>query len=239
MIPSNLIDLIERGHAKYKTWVVGATGSSRIPVPKNNYIVITDFQYSHFVDRNFDDETFDIAQALKNIVHHVSFKSNQQERIMYTIRSAFRMEFYEGNNFIVPVVPETKFDTYQVHSTDVHIDIWRLPDFSNWVMSISRLSDMTAEQPGPLGYGTQNNGPYQNVLRSIEFSGVGTEKFVPYGNNQGVPLTAGWREQFFGNIDNNTFLNPPATGSIDCNYTYPIINIGYVLVNRAFDKTDR
>src|SRR3970282_3026678 len=109
-----------------------------------------------------------------------------------------------------------------VHKTDVHVDVWRLLDFSKWSLSVSKLDDKTTEEANPTGYGTQNNAPNQNVLRKINFDGV-QQDFLPYGENQGIPLTNTWREQFYCDIDNQSFLHPPATKKIDCNYTYPII----------------
>jgi hypothetical protein len=240
MITPNLVELIEKGDAQYKTWTTGATGSARIPVPKNNYIVITDFHYSHFVDRtpDFENPEFDMAAVLKNVVHHLSFVSYGQN-YLYTIRSSFRQQFWEGLNFITPSESDTKYDTYQVHRNDVHIDIWRLIDFENWIMTVSKLSDKTAEPANPAGYGTLNNTPNQNVLREIFFNGLLGDQFVPYGENQGIVLTQAWREQFFNAITNVSALNRPATESIDCNYSYPILNIGYVLVNKPADRKKR
>lgn len=239
MISSNLSTLIHEGKAKYNTFCIGTTGSSRLPVPDNCYVVITDFHYSHFVDRDALDETFDIQKALKNVVHHLRFKS-QSESYIYNIRSAFNMQSYEGIDFLMPVgAPEIRHDTYQVHTTDVHIDIWRLQDLANWILSIGKLANKTAEPAGPQGYGTVNSAPNQNVVKQTDISGSGIAEYVPYGEKQDVTLNPGWREQFFSDINNQTLLYPPAIDDADGNYTYPLITIGYVLVKQPFTRKSK
>jgi len=241
MITQNLIDLISKGKAQYKTWCTGATASSRIPVPKNNYIVITDFHYSHFCDRDplVTNPKFFIAMMYANCVHGLLFRSFGND-FFYTVRSGFNI-YNAGvdENYILQSQPDTHFNTYQVHKTDCHIDIWRFPDYSNWGLSTSKLDDKTSEYAGPTGYGTQNNTPNQNVVREIFFDAPTGQQYVPYGENQGLPLNTDWREQFRPDISNLSALFPPDINNIDAHYTYPIINIGYVLVNHPFETENR
>lgn len=238
MLSNNLSDLIHQGVAKYYTFCVGTTGSCRLPVPDDSFIVITDFTFHHFVDRN-QLLPFDIQNALKNCVHHLRFKS-QSDNYLYNIRSAFRMEFFDGIDFLMPLGESSvSYDTYQVHTTDVHIDIWRLTDFTAWMVEISKLANKTVEPAGPTGYGTVNNAPNQNVVRRVNPGGFGLQDYIPYGINQDLPLNAGWREQFFSDIDNQTLLFPPAVTSDDGNFTYPLLNIGYVLVKQPFVKHNK
>jgi len=237
MITQNLVELIESGQAQYKNWIIGATGSSRIPVPKNSYIVITDFTYHHFIDRDVLTDPIIISQILTNAIHNLSFTSYGQKYI-YGIRTVFDIIFNDGIQLIMPKVPSTHYDTYQVHKTDVHVDIWRIPNFNLWSPSFSKLDDKTTEAAGPTGYGTQNNGPNQNVTRKVDLTGFQTD-FLPYGENQGLPLNQGWREQFYGDIDNNTALFQIDKNKLDCLYTFPLMNVGYVLINKSIKKTDR
>ena len=233
MITTNLAELIHSGVGKYYTWNIGTTGSARLPVAKDCYIIITDFYFSNFVDRNPLDANFDIQEALKNCVHHLRFKS-QSESYLYNIRTPFKIEQFEGVDFLMPIGESgVRFDTYQLHTTDVHIDIWRLQDFTNWILSSGKLANKTAEPAGPLGYGTVNLAPNQNVIRQVE---LGAGQYVPYGENQDIPLLDGWREQFFSDINNRTFLYPPAIDEADGNFTYPLVTIGYVLVKEPFNR---
>lgn len=239
MITQNLVELIEKGIGQYKSWSTGATGSSRIPVPKNNYIVITDFHYFHFADRDpLVDESEFTKQMYQNCVHGLLFRSFGND-FYYSMRSTFLQQIIDGKRTVMPLQPESKYDTYQVHKTDCHIDIWRFPDFNKWALTVSKLSDKTSEYAGPTGYGTLNNTPNQNVLRELYFDGFGAQQYVPYGENQGVPLLTDWREQFRPDIFNGSALFPPDLKNIDCNFTYPIVNIGYVLVNRPFEAQNR
>lgn len=239
MITPNLTKLIESGIAQYRTWAGGATGSFRIPVPDANYAVITDFTFYHFADRNpIEGATLDAVEALKNCVHHLNFYSYGTPGYIYNIRSSFEIQFWDGREYLMPRVPSDRYDTYQVHKTDIHVDLWRLIDFQNWLMSVSKLDDKTSEPPGPMGYGTAGNPPSQNVLRQLLFNDP-DQQFLPYGENQGITQQQDWREQFYSDIGNQTLLHPPDTANIDCNFTYPLLNIGYVLVNAPILKTDR
>ena len=235
MISNNLASLIHDGVAKYNTWTVAGTGSCRLPVPSDCYVVITDFHISHFVDRDLLDPAFDFQKALANCAHHLRFKS-ASDSYMYNLRSPFKMEFFDGIDYLVPNDSETSYDTYQVHTTDVHIDIWRLADFKTWLLSVAKLANKTAEPAGPMGYGTVNNTPSWNVVRQIDLSGAGNAEYIPYGQKQDIALNPGWREQFFSDIDNTTLLFPPDTVAPDGIITFPIVNIGFVLVKQPFDR---
>jgi len=237
MIPQNLIEKIHRGKAKFQTWATGGTGSTRIPVPKNNYIVIVGFHWSHFSE--YDPLSADdrITQMFNHCLHNLIFRSYGNE-FLYALRSTFLYQGEAGAETFHPIQNTETFETYQVHKTDCHIDIWRINEPSIWSISVSKLSDKTTELAGPIGYGTLNNTPNQNCLREILFDGVGSQ-YVPYGENQGLPLQAEWREQFRSNITNLTALFPPATTSQDGANTFPILNISYVLVNEPFEMMNR
>lgn len=238
MISHNLSDLIHQGVAKYYTFCVGATGSCRLPVPDDSYLVITDFHYHHFVDRVLLSPGVDIQEALRDCTHHIRFRS-QSESYLYNVRTSFKIDFFDGFDFLMPRVPEVSYDTYQVHTTDVHIDIWRLIDFKAWILNVGKLDNKTVEPAGPLGYGTVNLAPNQNVLRQVDMDGFGTSNYIPYGTNQNLPLTLGWRDQMFSDISNRTFLFPPDIINVDGNYTYPLVNIGYVLVKQPFNRKNK
>lgn len=50
MLTPTLERAIVNGDAEYRTFVFGGSGVSTIPVPKNSFIIITDFDYFYFVD---------------------------------------------------------------------------------------------------------------------------------------------------------------------------------------------
>lgn len=238
MIPQNLIEKIHNGKAKFQTWATGGTGSTRIPVPKNNYIVIVGFHWSHFSQYdplNVTDTR--VTQMFDNCLHNLIFRSYGNE-FLYAIRSTFLSQGKTGAETFHPVVPSETFETYQVHKTDCHIDIWRINKVSQWALSMSKLSDKTTELAGPIGYGTLNNTPNQNCVREILFDGINAQ-YVPYGENQGLPLQSDWREQFRSNISNQTALFNIDSANQDAVNTFPLLNISYVLVNEPFEAKNR
>jgi len=52
MITRGLEEIIQQGKGAYRTFSFGGSGVATIPVPVNGFIIITDFDYWHFVDPN-------------------------------------------------------------------------------------------------------------------------------------------------------------------------------------------
>jgi len=241
MITQNLIDLIHSGKGKYANWCTGIAGSQRIPVPRNNYIVITDFTFYNFMDRKVDT-LHDPLEPFARCIHNLKFKSYGNEfvfihrsnfLIQNSIRNTGQKEFY------MPLTNYDKYDTYQVHKTDCHIDIWNLYDSLQMVNNFNRLQDVTTEDPGPQGYGTFPGGvPYQNTVVETLLTPFGPQ-FIPYGGLSGRTLNPGWHENLRSDIDRNTGLQPPAQNELECAFTFPLLNVGYVLVNEPFEKNNR
>lgn len=50
MLTNGLEALIQKGKAQYKTFTFGGSGVSTIPVPENQFLIITHFDYFHFLD---------------------------------------------------------------------------------------------------------------------------------------------------------------------------------------------
>lgn len=50
MLTNGLEKAIQSGLAQYKTFQLGASGVGRIPCPKNQFLIIIDFDYWHFID---------------------------------------------------------------------------------------------------------------------------------------------------------------------------------------------
>jgi hypothetical protein len=253
MITQNLIDLIHSGKAKYQTWTAGYTGSFRIPVPKNNYIVITDFTFFNFMDQEPDPEpgpeprpktAFD---PLKSCIHNVLFKSYGNE-FLYVHRSNFIgiTTDLSLTQLYVPLQNTDKYDTYQVHKSDVRIDCWRIPPTSENKYAFNLLNDKTTETDGPQGYGTVSTPNANSVIKAVALEDAydSSDVYTPYGENQGSAFTPfGYSEKLRSHINGHTALQPPYQDlenlGNDGMFTFPLFNIGYVLVNEAFDKTDR
>lgn len=259
MITQNLIELIHSGKAKYQTWTAGYTGSFRIPVPKNNYIVITDFTIFNFMDNDvviIPDPSPDpqpistFLSPQKNCIHNILFKSYGNE-FLYVHRSNFigiqNPDQLSGKirEIYMPLTNTDKYDTYQVHKSDVHIDTWRIPSIAENNFVFNTLNDKTTETDGPQGYGTTSTPNSNKVVKGVQLEQVfdPTDRIVFYGENQGVSIP-GYSEKLRSHINTNTALYPPfgyndEKPNDDGMFTFPLFNIGYVLVNEAFDKNDR
>ena len=245
MLTQNLINLIESGQAQFKNITTGGTGASRIPVPKNNYIVITDFHWHHFSDRdtrNFDDVN-EHQQMLRNTMHALSFRSYGLD-YYYAIRSSLITQAWNENETQkyaqIPFQTDSVYDCYQVHKTDCHVTIWKIP--SVWSGNYGRLNDSTTEERSPVGYGTSSFPPSFNCQTQIDFGIGGADgSYVPFGNQQypDGTLPNNWRNQFRPDVAFDTILPPTDYHYDDVNFTYPLMNISYVLVNHPFDKNTR
>lgn len=242
MITQNLIELIHSGKGKYSNWCTGITGSQRIPVPRNNYIVITDFTFFNFMDRNVLGDLHDFKEPFRRCIHNLKFKSYGQE-FVYIHRSNFLIianETSQQTQIFMPLSNYDKYDTYQVHKTDCHIDIFSLNDSKSNTSNFTRLQDTTTEQPGPQGYGTFPGGtPATNVVVETILGGPGGPQFLPYGDLANIAQLPGWRENLRADIDATTGIQPPALNEIETAFTFPLLNIGYVLINEPFEKNNR
>ena len=243
MITQNLIDLIHSGKGKYANWCTGITGSQRIPVPRNNYIVITDFTFYNFMDRSALLADHNLQEPFRRCIHNLKFKSYGNE-FLYIHRSNFIIQanpVVSNQSYIfMPLTNYDKYDTYQVHKTDCHIDIFSLNNTQLNVSTFTRLNDKTTEDPGTQGYGTFPGGtPATNTVVETLLGGPGGPQFLPYGDLSGIPQLPGWRENLRADIDATTGIQPPRKSEIEAPFTFPLLNIGYVLINEPFEKNNR
>lgn len=246
MLTQNLINLIESGQAQFKNWSTGGTGACRIPVPKNNYIVITDFHWHHFADRNTLQGDFNQhQQMLRNTMHALSFRSYGLD-YYYAIRSSLMTQGWNENEVQkyvqIPFQTDSVYDCYQVHKTDCHITIWKIPSVWDAGSSYGKLNDSTTEETPPVGYGTAGFPPSFNCQTDIQWGvggAIGT--YVPFGDQQypDFTLVNNWRDTFRPDVATETILPPTNTDYDDVNFTYPLLNISYVLVNHPFTKNTR
>jgi len=230
MITDNLIRLIESGQAQYKVHTIGIGGSSAILVPKNNYIVIIDFSFSHFIDRPLIAPE-DLAQLMDNSVHFVEFRS-KGNAFSYCMRTNFLPVL---NKYVMPVNNAEQYNTYQLHKTDCHIDIWRMEPRNSWTYTYGILPDKTNEDSKPTGYGTI---AVSNANTLLDFRFAGFIVYYPFGALQSQNGDT-FYNTFRCPITSFNALIPIDSAFTGVNYTYPIVNIGYVLVNHPFDKNNR
>jgi hypothetical protein len=238
MITQNLIELLESGQAQYKTHSLGIAGASYIPVPKNNYIVIVDFTFSHFIDRDWTipppPSQFEDKEYLNNCIHHVEFRS-QGQAYPFTFRTNFDIISVDKQPYMMPRNNNEHIQTYQVHKTDVHIDIWRLNNRAFWNITYGLLPDKTNEDKQNVGYATLNTG---GLVTLLNFNYEGAITFYPFGILQ-AGVGDVWTSEFRAPVSLRTALFPIDISKDQTNYNFPILNISYVLVNHAWTKDKR
>jgi hypothetical protein len=233
MIPQNLIDKIHKGRAEFKTFPCGVGGNIILQCPKKSYIVILGFSYSHFCDL----KSINFPEVRANCVHHVQFKSVNKNRYNYTFRTNFVSidvtPFFQISN------PAEYRKAYQVHDSDIHIDIWRMNSGANWVNIINAVaSSRTNNENTPLSYGTPADAFAVPSVRQILMDPP-TGEYHPQGDNAGIPTNNGYRSQFIGDINSVTGLNPPIPANPFVNWSFPILNVDYVLVNEQTNENTK
>jgi hypothetical protein len=234
-LPQNLVDKIHNGTAEAKTFVCGLGGAIIIQVPKNTYIVITGFSYSHFVD--LKGIGFDEMRA--NCIHNVQFKSVNKNRYNYLFRTAFNS--IVDSPFYQITSPTEYRNAYQVHDSDIHIDIWRMNSVHNWVNILNAVSSArTNNESPPLSYGTPADAfPVPSVVSTI--LDPPTSKYIPQGDVGGQATTNGYRNQFINDINVANGLNPPNPNPLNtfASWNFPILNIDYILVSEKPNQHTR
>lgn len=219
MITPKLEELIHCGKAAYKTFVLGLSGNNVIPVTKGKYIVITDILYYPFTDMPEALDQSNYFDILKKSNKQIEFTSSKSKN-HYVIRDS-----------LPNAALNTKIDTYLVHISDVTVNICVIPSLTDAAMTlVYGVAPITEDnKAAPVGYGG-----LADVLVSANLV-TPNEQYQPANNtNSGVAVGADYREQLKVNITNATKLinlNNPIYDGFLKDRTFPIINIGYVLVN--------
>jgi len=231
VIPQNLIDKISKGRAEFKTFPCGVGGNIILQCPKKSYIVILGFSYSHFVDLKSTNPN----ELIANCIHNVQFKSVNKNRYNYTFRTNL-IAFGTGFQITNPVEYR---NAYQTHDSDVHIDIWRMNSANNWVNIVNAVSNArTNNENTPLSYGTPADVNAVPSVRQMVLDPPSAE-YHPQGDLAGIPTNNGYRSQFINDININTGLNPPNPALPLVNWTFPILNVDYVLVNEQTNENTK
>lgn len=226
MITTYLEKLIHSGLAKYNTFVFGTGGVGQIPVEPGSSIVITDFIYFNFCD--VDGQINDSTEWFRRSVHQVDFYS-EKSRNSYVFRSNVDGILISPGNSDLPYSNgHVKVDCYLVHDSDVHINVNTILPPNVWTIDFGLLPGKVNETENPLGY--QN----LNAVRKVDFGN--NEEYIPYGLNRGTAAGIGGRGQMRVNVDLGSILKTPNVNDVRSAMIYPIINIGYVQINKSLGK---
>lgn len=79
MITPDLIELIRKGKARFKTWTTGLCSICAIPIQENSHIVITGFIYENFADYGVLPKTHASLLKRDGIVHTLKFADQKNE----------------------------------------------------------------------------------------------------------------------------------------------------------------
>jgi len=193
MSSNKLISLVHEGRAAFKTYSTGGGAVWRIPVPKDNYIVLTKIIYHPFVDATRDDANY------KYFMHHQLRLITTQKQHYFSYRESFQVtdnSLDPGNPIFNPGAAEQR-SVYIPFEETVKINVVNLvpsePLF--WVGTFGGLPANVDEPIPPIGYGTVtatmletnatglNVAPLsQNILPSNGVLTVGVDQFIG-GNN--------------------------------------------------------
>jgi len=237
MITTKLEELLWTGEAKYESFTVGGSGTTTINQEPGSFIVISDFKFFSFVDRDLQNGRVqypeNLLQVTSSVNHTVRFRSSNE--YYYNFRTNINRvnDSNANDHYWLPCDSPIDTNCYQVHKSTVQIDVWRLETPYKWVSySIDPVPAKSNEQTPGSGYLGLNQ------ISKINFDGV----------NEYVPLTtqrsqytnpSGYREQFYSPINSSTALNfelPPAQTNPDAPYYFPILNINVIRINSNLEN---
>ena len=214
MLYTGLERAIQSGIASYKTFAVGGSGVGTIPVPKNKFIIIIDFDWFSFTDA----ADLSPEELMTRIVYQVEFRSSKSQN-HFIIRNSGSII---GGATFQHLFQSFHKDVYLVHTENVQIDIVNVPAPDTWALNYSPLPNKSQETPTPTGYGVGA----EPAVRKITFSG--TEDYLPLTRKRDDLAATNYREQFRVDVNPANKLNPPLADATIGNFTYPVMNVSYV-----------
>jgi len=184
--------------------------------------------------------TTSIANVLKKSAHQLEFRS-RKSRNHYVIREdieIFNRTPFTGleNDFTYNVRGYYHRDTYLVHTESVQVNIINISVPESWAVNYGASSSKSQEENLPVGYGQVGivNLP---TVQEATLNGV-NERYKPLTPEFTDPLGGAAQEQFKFNTEAGRELQNPSIPLID-GYSngrnYPIVNIGYVLINQDYN----
>lgn len=235
MLTPKLEELLWRGEAKYETFTLGGSGTTTINQEPGSFIVITDFKYFSFVDRDAqvsETHPVELDTVTKTVNHTVRFKSANE--YYYNFRTnVVRVNGRGSTYYFLPSDSPTETNCYQVHKSTVQIDIWRLLSPQEWnFYAIDPVPVKSNELNSPAGYLSLNQ------ISRIEFQPA--EEYIPLtAQRSQYTNPPGYREQLYNGITPLSALNfeiPPANQRMDSPYFFPIINVNLVRINENLEN---
>lgn len=186
-----------------------------------------------------DGEELKPEDILDRSVHQLEFKS-MKSRNHYIIRDDVFLTVSDGR-FSLNCVGKFHRDIYLVHTSNVQINILNVPPVSSWVTNYSQLPAKSQEFPPPSGYGQGAVG-FPAVRETIFDSAGGTQQYINLTQfRDDLPAIPGQnRNEFKVDVNLLNILgDPTAGGPINSFFfngpLYPILNVGYVLVNMNYN----
>lgn len=218
MITSHLEQLIFEGKAEYRTFVLGLSGSNVIPVTRGSYIIITELCYMPFSNIPEQPDFSNAFELFKRANKQIEVRSDKSIN-HFVIRDSAPYSY-------IPVF----FHTYLKHESDITINIAQIASLTEGALTgsygVAPITDDIKQTP--LGYGGLN------TLLSANLQAP-AEQYQPAATkNTGIAPASDYREQFKTDITAQTALidfNNPIYNDMLKDRCYPIINVGYVVVN--------
>lgn len=217
MITPYLEQLIHEGKAKYKSICFAYGTLYNIPVKKESYIIIIDFDFYGFAE--FGQTPKNHITKPDSISHLIRFES-QSSICDYVHRSDLIRTLIRDETF--NVFGSKVINCYQVHSSDVKILVLRMPNLHDVTFNPAAMPRVANEPPNPRGTGVDA------ILYSawMQPGGVDSGYYFPNGSLFPVlPLPANYKNTFGLNCNPETELLLPASPD---QQTYPLFSVSYV-----------
>jgi hypothetical protein len=242
MIPARLEDLIWQGKARSRTYVLGAAGSSRIPVQKNTFLVIYGIQYFPFIDQLFDFPAIDQFLSENRLRYSTTLALyDTKNRHKFNFRANFSgmgTSFADTSAVPYAIFPgaPTSIDCYCIFSENVRVNIKHLENAPElWTnVDYTQLPDSTDELNSAETYATTGApAPINpsNTLRTF-LDGVGTAMYPLTDQFALAPVTqalASYEHEDINSSTNLALQNPAALAAPSQNgFNYPLVNFQMV-----------
>lgn len=209
------------GKAKIRTHTHWLSAVSKIDVPTNKFIVITDITISPCVNFSNNEDTNSAVIADKNALLQVDLFSGNDERKTFYARSDYEYLTKDEIAYIKNS-PPVHFNTLLVYDKNVYVACLKPGGINNHNgFTFGFLSNTQLPEPA-ISYG--NN---EQVLKTVNM--ICGMNYAPAGVNESGAVGGQISNQPIALIDDNSIFGNPETNLY--NYNYPLILLQYVIVN--------
>ena len=221
--------MIHEGIGQYVTFTVGAAGFSLMKVPDGYTAIVTNFTSYHFSDAST------LGRVRETRVYQLTFQSGKSSN-RFVIRGDIEGTGLQDDEY--NVTGETKYDTYLVHTSDIQVLVTNVPRPLFWTVETGFPPPGTPTTNPPLGYGS---GTTKGLTTQLAIGADPGTFMVPLTTTFTTPaaFTQGdftYNNMGFNISSINTFKFLGQTNpAIDAG-SYPIVNIGMVLLNERFSN---